>query len=124
VGGLPVTGVGGHGIPHHERAPSAVGGGKPFVVVREVENDLAGGIDDFDFLTAIVEASKRVAPSTADLPKWSQTPTAEEMKAIRWVRPALVAEISFVEWTRDGSLRHASFMGLRDDKRPRDVRRE
>ncbi len=55
---------------------------------------------------------------------WGEGITAEEMTALRWVKPALVAEISFVEWTRDGSLRHAAFLGLRDDKAPRAVRRE
>jgi len=55
---------------------------------------------------------------------WGEGITAEEMTALRWVKPALVAEISFVEWTRDGSLRHAAFLGLRDDKAPGAVRRE
>jgi bifunctional non-homologous end joining protein LigD len=55
---------------------------------------------------------------------WGEGITAEEMTAIRWVKPTLVAEVSFAEWTRDGSLRHAAFIGLRDDKRARDVRRE
>jgi bifunctional non-homologous end joining protein LigD len=41
-----------------------------------------------------------------------------------WVRPELVAEVSFREWTRDGLVRQASFKGLRDDKRPGDVVRE
>jgi len=41
-----------------------------------------------------------------------------------WVRPDLVAEIEFIEWTSDGRLRHPSFKGLRADKRPRDVVRE
>jgi bifunctional non-homologous end joining protein LigD len=55
---------------------------------------------------------------------WGEGITAEEMLALRWVKPALVAEVSFVEWTRDGSLRHAAFLGLRDDKRPQEVHRE
>jgi bifunctional non-homologous end joining protein LigD len=55
---------------------------------------------------------------------WGEGITAEEMAALRWVEPVLVAEISFAEWTRDGSLRHGAFLGLRDDKDPRDVRRE
>jgi bifunctional non-homologous end joining protein LigD len=55
---------------------------------------------------------------------WGEGITAEEMKTLRWVKPRCVAEISFTEWTRDGSLRHAAFMGLREDKRARDVRRE
>ena len=42
----------------------------------------------------------------------------------RWVRPNLVAEVRFSEWTRDGRLRHPSFLGLRDDKAARDVARE
>jgi bifunctional non-homologous end joining protein LigD len=41
-----------------------------------------------------------------------------------FVEPKLVAEISFTEWTRDGSLRHPVFVGLRPDKRPTDVVRE
>ncbi len=55
---------------------------------------------------------------------WGEGITAEEMDALRWVKPLLVAEISFTEWTRDGSLRHAAFVALRDDKHPREVRRE
>ncbi|MFI9358243.1 non-homologous end-joining DNA ligase [Streptomyces lydicus] len=41
-----------------------------------------------------------------------------------WVRPELVAQIGFTEWTRDGMLRHPRFLGLRDDKRPEEVVRE
>ena len=41
-----------------------------------------------------------------------------------WVRPELVCEVRFTEWTADGAVRHPVFLGLRDDKRPRDVRRE
>ena len=37
------------------------------------------------------------------------------------VKPLQVAEVSFAEWTRDGSLRHAAFMALRDDKAAKDV---
>jgi bifunctional non-homologous end joining protein LigD len=55
---------------------------------------------------------------------WGEGITAEEMAVIHWVKPALVAEVSFAEWTRDGSLRHAAFIGLRDDKPARSVVRE
>jgi bifunctional non-homologous end joining protein LigD len=55
---------------------------------------------------------------------WGEGITAEEMKTLRWVKPKLVVEVSFAEWTRDGSLRHAAFIGLRDDKAPRAVVRE
>jgi DNA ligase D-like protein (predicted ligase) len=41
-----------------------------------------------------------------------------------WTRPELVAQIGFAEWTNDGRLRQARFLGLRDDKRPAEVVRE
>ena len=40
-----------------------------------------------------------------------------------WVKPELVAQIKFTEWTADGKLRHPVYLGLRDDKKPREVRR-
>src|SRR5258706_530290 len=43
---------------------------------------------------------------------------------VHWVKPRLVAQIAFTEWTRDDKLRHPRFLGLRDDKRPQDVARE
>jgi bifunctional non-homologous end joining protein LigD len=43
---------------------------------------------------------------------------------IHWVRPELVAEVAFAEWTAHGLLRQPRFEGLRTDKRPRDCRRE
>jgi len=44
--------------------------------------------------------------------------------AVHWVRPRLVAQVGFSEWTTDGELRHPRFQGLRDDKDPADVVRE
>ncbi len=44
--------------------------------------------------------------------------------AVEWVKPELVAQIRFVEWTSEGRLRHAAFLGLRPDKSAREVRRE
>ena len=41
-----------------------------------------------------------------------------------WVKPELVAEVEFVEWTHDGRLRAPSFQGLREDKPAREVHRE
>jgi bifunctional non-homologous end joining protein LigD len=50
--------------------------------------------------------------------------TAEEMKELCWLKPKLVAQVSFAEWTNYGLLRHATFEGLRDDKDPRAIVRE
>jgi len=57
-----------------------------------------------------------------------EKPTVEAPRAAvrdaRWIRPKLVAEIAFAEVTADGVLRHASYLGLRDDKKPEAVVRE
>jgi bifunctional non-homologous end joining protein LigD len=39
-----------------------------------------------------------------------------------WVKPRLVAQVRFTEWTDDGRLRHPAYLGLRDDKKPEDVK--
>jgi bifunctional non-homologous end joining protein LigD len=41
-----------------------------------------------------------------------------------WVEPRLVCEVRFSDWTKDGGIRHPTFLGLRSDKRPEDCRRE
>jgi bifunctional non-homologous end joining protein LigD len=51
-------------------------------------------------------------------------PQGAEGRRAHWVRPVLVAEVSFAEWTDDGTLRHPSFLGLRADKRATEVVRE
>lgn len=45
-------------------------------------------------------------------------------RGTHWMRPQLVAQIGFAQWTHDGRLRQPRFLGLRDDKRPTDVVRE
>src|SRR5262249_16001694 len=41
-----------------------------------------------------------------------------------WLNPLHVGQFEFVHWTEDGHLRHSRFMGLREDKKAKDVRRE
>jgi len=55
---------------------------------------------------------------------WGEGVRPEDMAALAWVTPSLVVEIAFTEWTRDNNLRHAAYVGLREDKPARDVRRE
>jgi bifunctional non-homologous end joining protein LigD len=50
--------------------------------------------------------------------------TAEEMKACQWVEPRLVVQVAFTDWTAADHLRHARFVGVRDDKDARGVVRE
>jgi bifunctional non-homologous end joining protein LigD len=49
---------------------------------------------------------------------------APRYRGATWVRPRLVGQVRFTEWTADGRLRHPSFLGLRPDKTPEDVVRE
>ena len=43
---------------------------------------------------------------------------------IQWVKPKLVCEVTFAEWTEDEQMRQTTFLGLRDDKDPKEVMRE
>jgi bifunctional non-homologous end joining protein LigD len=63
-------------------------------------------------------------PNSTGKSHWGEGITAEDMKALRWVKPTVVVEVGFVEWPTDGLLRHSTFVGIREDKRPSAVRRE
>jgi bifunctional non-homologous end joining protein LigD len=80
-------------------------------------------------LRALLQPLRAKICPFANLPEarsshWGEGITAEQMDQIVWVKPRLVAEVAFTEWTRDAHLRHAAFAGLRADKAARDVRRE
>ena len=65
----------------------------------------------------------------ADLPskqggQWVQGITPAMMRRCTWVNPVFVCQLKFAEWTRDGKLRQPVFLGLREDKSPKDVKRE
>jgi len=49
---------------------------------------------------------------------------AGEFKAVHWVKPVLLCEVTFTEWTGDGHIRHPSFQGLREDKKAAEVKME
>jgi bifunctional non-homologous end joining protein LigD len=60
-----------------------------------------------------LEVSKVPFPAGASKPgRWSKRAAGSE----RWVEPRIVAEVEFAEWTADGKIRHASYVGLRSDK--------
>jgi DNA ligase D-like protein (predicted ligase) len=56
--------------------------------------------------------------------RWGEGLTADDMKKCVWLRPELVAQIEFLEWTESDHLRHSKFAGLRDDKDARTVTKE
>jgi DNA ligase D-like protein (predicted ligase) len=65
---------------------------------------------------------ERLSPIEQDTPPFTRGLVHES--GSRWVRPELVVQIGFTEWTRDGKLRHPRYQGLRTDKDPGDVVRE
>ena len=71
-------------------------------------------------LARLVSKASPFPPGTTRATRWLAKPAAED----HWVKPRLVAEISFAEWTPDGSVRHASYQGLREDKDAKAVVRE
>lgn len=82
-----------------------------------------------------VELMKRFKPLEtsecpfADLPekkagRWSAGLTAAKMAECRWLRPVLVGQFEFIEWTADDHLRHSRFIAIREDKNAKDVKRE
>lgn len=73
-------------------------------------------------------ALKHVSEQLTSLRR-ERSPLAEPLspalsRDVHWVKPHLVGEVQFAEWTRDGLLRQASFVSLRSDKAARDVVRE
>jgi ATP-dependent DNA ligase len=53
--------------------------------------------------------------------RWGERLTAAKMAECRWLRPVLLGQFEFVEWTSDGHLRHARVVALRRDKNAREV---
>jgi DNA ligase D-like protein (predicted ligase) len=81
-----------------------------------------------EVLTELQPLHSAVCPFV-DLPNsktshWGGGVTLEQMQEMQWTRPKVAAQIRFVEWTADGHLRHAVFLGLRTDKKMGRIRRE
>lgn len=73
------------------------------------------------------ETSRRLAKALTEFrqddPPFKTVPK-EARKGVRWVTPAMVAEVEFRAWTKDGLIRQAAFKGLREDRAPEEIRRE
>jgi ATP-dependent DNA ligase len=75
-------------------------------------------------LTALLNKLRPLASDkmTVDVPppKTTRFGTPLVLSRVHWVRPELVAEVTYLTWTADGLLRHVVYEGLREDKSPRD----
>ena len=85
-----------------------VGTGFSFQSARE----LAGRLGKIGVKTPVLSRSETVGLA------------AGEWREVHWVKPILLCEVAFTEWTGDGRIRHPSFQGLREDKNPSQVNQE
>lgn len=67
---------------------------------------------------------QQLKPLQSKKPSVVNPPTGGELKGVHWLKPERLAEVAFAEMTKDGSVRHAVFHGLRDDKPARDITEE
>ena len=75
---------------------------------------------EIERLLGLLRPLKRADSPLAEVPKMPRVRRTD----VVWVEPRLVAQVEFVEWTHDGRLRAPTYVGLREDKAPEDVRRE
>ena len=100
---------------------------KQLIFVAKVKNGFVPRIRDeiFPALKALQTAQcpfKNLPEKRAS--RWGESLNAEKMDQCRWVKPTLVCQVAFVEWTDAGHLRHCTFVAMRDDKKAAEVVRE
>jgi bifunctional non-homologous end joining protein LigD len=106
-------------VGYYDKRHSELGKGKKQTL------RFAGGVgsglkeSDLDFLTKELRKRER-----ADSPFDVGHPTGPKARFAVWCEPALVCEVSWTEWTDEGTLRQPAFKGMRDDKDPREVVKE
>ena len=80
---------------------------------------VGSGFDHAELTRVMAELTRL---QTATCPFDVPPPTTNE--TAHWVKPKLVAQVKFTEWTDDNKLRHPTYLGMRDDKKPQEVVRE
>lgn len=101
--------------------------GKDLIFIAKIRNGFTAGLR-LEIAKNFPRLRTSICPF-ANLPELAsarrgEAITRDVMKKIQWLRPKLVAQIEFTEWTTGNHLRHSKFMGLRDDKIPSEVRKE
>ncbi len=71
-----------------------------------------------------LELQKKLDQLAQPAMPFSVKPKDPGLRQAQWAKPQLVAEVAFTEWTADGSIRHPSFQGMREDKKATDIIRE
>ncbi|MGN6089106.1 MAG: non-homologous end-joining DNA ligase [Actinomycetales bacterium] len=104
------------GVPADPTTPNGAAGGLAYV--GHVGTGFSDRVLD-DLRARLAELQTQTSPFGGESP----VPREHARDAV-WVRPELVGEVVFTEWTPDGRLRHPSWRGLRPDKSPAEVHRE
>ncbi len=71
-----------------------------------------------------VELKKKLDRIARPTKPFAEIPRDPGLRRAVWAEPKLVGEVAFAEWTNEGIIRHPSFQGLREDKKPKEVIRE
>src|SRR3954451_23674045 len=105
---------------------SRVGFGALLLAVNDGKGDLvfAGKVGTGFNDRTLRELRARMNKLEVDKPAFKNPPRGAEARRSHWLKPQLVGEVAFTEWTREGILRHPTFQGLREDKSPREIVRE
>jgi bifunctional non-homologous end joining protein LigD len=74
--------------------------------------------------TTLKSIHEQLLPLETKKPAVVNPPTGFEAKGVHWLKPTLLAEVAFAEMTKEGSVRHAVFHGLRNDKPAKDITEE
>jgi bifunctional non-homologous end joining protein LigD len=84
----------------------------------------AGGVGSGFSEKVLADLRRQLDAIPAERPKDLHFAGEKPDRAIHWVEPRLICEVQYLTWTGDGRVRHATFLGLRDDKAPDEVVRE
>jgi bifunctional non-homologous end joining protein LigD len=104
---------------------SRVGLGALLLAVNEGKDLVFAGKVGTGFTARTLnDLRKKLDKIIVDKPAFKNAPRGAEARRSHWVKPQLVGEVAFTEWTREGILRHPTFQGLREDKKPSEVIRE
>jgi bifunctional non-homologous end joining protein LigD len=105
---------------------SRVGFGALLLAVNDESGELvyAGKVGTGFNDRTLRELRARMDKLEVPKPAFKNPPRGAEARRSHWLKPQLVGEVAFTEWTREGILRHPTFQGLREDKSPEEIVRE
>jgi bifunctional non-homologous end joining protein LigD len=115
------------GFSRSRSGPRAIGALYLGYVKRD-DLQYAGKVGTGFTMRSALELAERFASIPAAKPTLSRSDmrglSRREYESISWIKPSILCEVAFTEWTNDGRIRHPSFQGLREDKNARDVKQE